>query len=109
MYKPLQYNTLTDLVKNFVSSYESYFHEVKAINLGLPFSHSCVSETPLQWKVIKLSLGRDKTNWDDHHDAFLQYSRDCLLLFDYFVHTGKMPKWCTKLYREGYMTLTSRR
>jgi len=109
MYKPLQHNTLIDLIKNFVSSYEFYFHLVKAVNLGLPFSHSCVSETPLQWRVIKLTLGKDKKSWDDHRDAFLQYSRDCSLLFDYFVQTGNMPKWCTKGYREGHMTLTSRR
>ena len=109
MDKPIQYNNLEDLIINYVSCYESYFHWVQQIDLGLPFSHNRISETPLQWKVMKLTLENSKERWDDHRDAFLQYSKDCLLLFDYFDKTGDMPEWCTQSYRQGNVTLKSRR
>jgi hypothetical protein len=109
MDKPINHSNLRDLIMNFVSSYESYFHKVVRIDLGLPFSHDSMSETPLQWRVIKLTLGEDRKTWDDHQDAFLQYSRDCSLIFDYFDKTNKMPKWCTISYRNGNMVLKSRR
>lgn len=109
MSKPIQYNDLQDLIDNYVSSYNSYFHWVQRIDLGLPFSHSCISETPLQWKVMKLTLENSMEKWDDYHDAFLQYSRDCIFIFDYFDKTGNLPKWCTQSYRQGNVTLKSRR
>ena len=103
MYKQLKFGTLYDLISEFVLSYESYFHSVAGVDLGLPFSHDCLSETPLQWKFMKLTItahGKIK-RWTQYNDVFLQYSRDCLFIFDYYEKTGTIPKWCTKEYRDG--------
>lgn len=109
MYKPVTYDSLNALIGEFISSYGSYHHVVERIDLGLPFSHDCVSDTPFQWKIMNLTLGEDKRGWDDHHDAFLQYSRDCSSIFDCYDKTGNMPKWFTLQYRNGHVTLKSRR
>ncbi len=62
MDKPLIYSTLNDLIEEFISCYESCFHTVLGIDLGLPFSHSCISETRLQWKLMTLSLEENQKN-----------------------------------------------
>lgn len=108
MYKPLRYGTLADLVCEFIQSYKKYYHQIIEINLGLPFSHDRISETPLQWKVMRLAL-EQRSSWHEYHDAFIQYSKDCQLIFNYIEQSGKMPDWCTEKYKRGFMLKKVRR
>jgi hypothetical protein len=68
-----------------------------------------MSETPLQWKIMKLTLNENKESWEDFNDSFLQFSNDCLALFDHFDRTGAFPKWCNAQYREGMVIIKKRR
>ena len=109
MYKPIKFNNLYDLVDEFVTSYDSYFQTVEKVDLGLPFSHNCISESPLQWKLVQLQRNENIQDWSWFSDSFIQYSKDCLLIFEYYEKSGKFPKWCTKSYREGSISSTRRR
>ena len=100
MYKPLRYESLSDLIQEFAKSYESYYHEVVEVNFGLPFSHNRVSETPLQWKVMRLSR-QEGFIWQDYADTFKRYCKDCSLIASYFEATGIYPQWCNAEYRRG--------
>jgi hypothetical protein len=101
MYKPLRYGSLFALIQEFDKSYKGYYHRLIDVNLGLPFSHNHVSETPLQWKLMRLSFETDKES--DCLDAITRYCKDCLVIISYYEATGGYPQWCDETYRSGHI------
>ncbi len=108
MYKPIKFNSLYDLINEFVCSYDSYHQSILKVDLGLPFSHDRISESPLQWKLVQLKIDEKKT-LKRFKEVFSQYSRDCVLIFEFLEYSGCLPKWCTKSYREGSISSSKRR
>ena len=108
MYKPLRFETLADLVDEFLKCYDNYYHKIIQVNVGLPFPHDQISETPLQWKVLRLKFDQG-SSWQAQREGFIQYSKDCSLIYEHFVHSGKMPDWCTADYKRGIIKKKARR
>mmetsp|Transcript_31743 Transcript_31743/g.46676 ORF Transcript_31743/g.46676 Transcript_31743/m.46676 type:complete len:290 (-) Transcript_31743:1463-2332(-) len=114
MYKELKHNSLADLATEYRTCYDSYCHKVVQISVGLPFTHDVISETPLQWKVMRLTTtfndgggGKDNNDWDQLEPTLLQYTRDCLSLLEYYIHKGFLPEWCDEDYRCGKINIQS--
>ncbi|KAL9656661.1 hypothetical protein ABK040_002932 [Willaertia magna] len=75
MYKPLEYNSLSEILNEFVNCYLRYGHVVQSIKISLPIPHqiSC-KETP-HWNYLNLDL--TTTEWQDISitvDKFIQDS-----------------------------------
>ena len=75
MYKRMQFDSLIDLVKEFEESYKFYCHDLLVVEIGLPFSHHDISETPLLWKAVRFSL-QDGNCLEDYKVAFTRLSND---------------------------------
>lgn len=99
MFKPLRYGSLYALIKEFDDSYKSYHHTLTDVNLGLPFSHNRASETPLQWKLMRISVENLDRSVYEH--AISRYCKDCLLILYYYEAKGIYPEWCDKVYLSG--------
>ncbi|KAI9203230.1 Vasohibin-domain-containing protein [Polychytrium aggregatum] len=56
MYKALRYDTLEDLILDYKEAYESNWHRLQKIKLGLPVPHDLSSNDKLPWKHISISL-----------------------------------------------------
>ena len=109
MDKQLQFNNLADLIEEFLNSYKKYHHQVIEFELGLPFSHDHVSETPLHWKVIKFILKGKEKCWNTYRDTLIQYSRDCTMIFQHVERTQRLPEWFDDKYRNGFVGIRSSR
>lgn len=97
MYKSVKFTSLYSLVNEFICSYRQYRHDVTVVSIGLPFSHDDCSETPIQWKVLNVSLV-GKISMDTTANVLERYTRDCSFLFDYFSRAGRFPDWYAKEY-----------
>jgi len=100
MYKPMKFNSLFDLIKEFEESYKFYCHHLLTVEIGLPFSHHNISETPLLWKVVRFSL-QDGKCLDEYNYAFSRLSNDLKTAASYYEHTGNFPAWFDENYRRG--------
>ena len=102
MGKPLIFNSLVDLIEEFRDCYKECWHEIEIVSVGLPFSHDEISESPLQWKVLKLVV--DENTWEEIYEILLKYTSDCLVMLDYYRNHGKLPDIvATGNYRKGNM------
>lgn len=103
MFKEIKYDDLSMMIKEFIKSYNHYWHTVKEVYAGLPFNHAQASDTPLEWRVMRLSMSEGQT-WEDYDDVFIQYSKNCLTISHYFEKTGQFPHWCNESYRNVLLT-----
>ena len=55
-YKPLKFNTLSDLMHDFINSYTNYLHRVKRIKIGLPIPCSNRSFESIPWNGCTINL-----------------------------------------------------
>lgn len=99
MNKNMIYDSLAALVKEFENSYKKCWHEVVNVSVGLPFSHDDISECPIQWKVLKLSL--QTLLWEDISDILSNYTSDCMHILEYFCHQRKLPDISIDDYKKG--------
>lgn len=104
MFKPLKFTSLYDLIKNFEDGYKSYHHEIVKIDFGLPFSHDCLSETPLLWKAVRIDLSSESKNLDDYKSIISRLPKDLSNVSYLFERTGSFPPWFDTSYRAGLCT-----
>jgi tubulinyl-Tyr carboxypeptidase len=71
MGKPLIYNSLVDLVKEYQERYENNFHKLENINFGLSVPHLTALNRPLTWKYVCINL----LDGNDHYQAIEQHQR----------------------------------
>ncbi|XP_070180568.1 tubulinyl-Tyr carboxypeptidase 1-like isoform X2 [Littorina saxatilis] len=51
MYKPLEYESLTDVVLDFQKCYMRYWHDLRKVKVGLPVPHDQHSYEMISWKA----------------------------------------------------------
>jgi len=56
MNKEIMFDTLSDLVENYIASYEECFHKVLTVYIGLPFPHDMLADYPIKWKSTKIRV-----------------------------------------------------
>eukprot|EP00761_Pharyngomonas_kirbyi_P010264 gb/GECH01010283.1/.p1 GENE.gb/GECH01010283.1/~~gb/GECH01010283.1/.p1 ORF type:complete len:299 (+),score=52.23 gb/GECH01010283.1/:1-897(+) len=61
-YKPLVFQTLSDLIADFKAAYEKNGHVLASVTVGLPLSHDSTSGEPVCWKLPAYSILRH--GWD---------------------------------------------
>lgn len=90
MNKDFRFDTLSQLVENFEKSYESCFHKLLVVYVGLPFSHDVHSDMPIKWRAVRVSLNPQYRN---HMIEQLEtYATSMLKVFEIFQMTGKLPE-----------------
>lgn len=58
MYKPLEYESLSDLIYEFEESYRNNFHTLKKVKVGWPVSHDPHSMETINWKALTLNISK---------------------------------------------------
>ncbi|XP_067942089.1 tubulinyl-Tyr carboxypeptidase 2-like [Watersipora subatra] len=62
MHKPLHFTSLSDLVIDYIESYNQYHHKVNKLKIGFPVSHDPHSHEPIHWKGLAVNPCKmDKT------------------------------------------------
>ncbi|XP_071834969.1 tubulinyl-Tyr carboxypeptidase 1-like [Apostichopus japonicus] len=56
MYKPLEFQSLSDLIYDFEESYASNFHTLRKVKIGWPVSHDPHSMETINWKATTLKM-----------------------------------------------------
>ena len=74
MYKPLIFTTLYDLIENYKTCYNKYFHVLKKVKISCPVSHDPHSYEQINWKYLTLSM--DKLNTDQKIKMMERFSRE---------------------------------
>jgi hypothetical protein len=73
MDKALEYDSLWNLILDFCSSYESVYHRLLSVYVGLPMPHDLHNEQPLTWKAIKVRM--EKSEEDSNKLEIQKYLR----------------------------------
>lgn len=60
MYKPPNYRSLEELVEEFRRSYTTVLHRLVSVYVGVPFPHSNSRNQWVNWKVLKVKIGRSR-------------------------------------------------
>lgn len=76
MYKPLQFSSLADLIDEFRVSYNSVFHQLLVVYLGLPFPHSFQLDSPIAWRHLKLKIKNKDVRLNDNANKIEKYCKD---------------------------------
>lgn len=90
MFKDIKFDSLADLMKEFKDSYESNFHKLVKIYIGLPFGHDLHSSMKLQWKVFKIKIVNKEWR-NEVAEHINKYAKDAASYFEYFAYTGQLP------------------
>lgn len=61
MDKPVDFSSLSALVREFEQSYDACGHELRVVYLGLPFSTSRVCRLPIVWRALHVVVGKEGT------------------------------------------------
>ena len=76
MYKPVLYSSLADLIEEFRISYNSVFHHLLVVYLGLPLPHSFQLDTPITWRHVKLKIKNKDVRQNDNALAIEKFCRE---------------------------------
>jgi hypothetical protein len=72
MYKPLTFNTLSDLLHEFEQSYESCFHKLTKVYLADVIAHDLnANDRAINWKAETIKVTPDRPTFDSKIDAYL--------------------------------------
>ncbi len=74
MYKPLKFTTLYDLIENYKTCYNKYFHVLKKVKISCPITHDPHSYERINWKYVTLSM--DKLTTDQKVKIMERFSRE---------------------------------
>ncbi|XP_028403764.1 tubulinyl-Tyr carboxypeptidase 1-like [Dendronephthya gigantea] len=74
MYKALQFKTLPDLIENYKTCYNKYFHVLKRIKISYPVAHDPHSCERINWKYLTISV--DKVAKEKRVAMLERYSRE---------------------------------
>lgn len=58
MSKPLEYDSLADLILDFKKSYENYSHILLRVKIGMTVTHDIFSYESIQWGVVSLNVNK---------------------------------------------------
>ena len=71
MNKDFVFDTLSDLVQNYVTSYEACYHKLLTLYIGLPFTHE-LGDQPIKWRASKIRVfGKDPAITRDKIEQFV--------------------------------------
>ncbi|RYH23196.1 hypothetical protein EON65_18175 [archaeon] len=56
MYKPLVFDSLSELIEDYRQSYIAVYHRLLTVYLGLPMPHNMEFDQKVVWKALKLRL-----------------------------------------------------
>ncbi|CAF0745736.1 unnamed protein product [Brachionus calyciflorus] len=59
-YKNLQFESLSDLIQDYIECYSNYLHKVKRIKIGLPIPNSNRSIESIPWNGCTINLNENK-------------------------------------------------
>eukprot|EP00906_Rhabdomonas_costata_P029325 RCo041399 len=76
MFKPLQFNSLAELLREFLQSYERNHHAVRSFTVGLPLSHDPADSLVPFWRLFRVRL-RD-WSWETVETLLSSFSRMAL-------------------------------
>lgn len=62
-YKPIKYNSLTELIQSFIDSYAIYLHKVKRVRVGMPIPNSIRSYESIQWNGVQVNPTHKSQEW----------------------------------------------
>jgi len=88
MYKPLKFESLSFLVRNFVSCYNNYGHIVRKIKVGNKITKDPHSFEPIPWKGISLEVGKMKDS--EMYKELERHSKD-LRVKNAYESSPRMP------------------
>ncbi|CAK9047516.1 Tubulinyl-Tyr carboxypeptidase 1 (Tyrosine carboxypeptidase 1) (TTCP 1) (Vasohibin-1), partial [Durusdinium trenchii] len=94
MFKDLAYDSLSQLLLNYKTSYEELGHDLQHLGVGLPFEHDQHSSEPLHWRpfMIHFTQGQSwNTDVESAIDAFI--SKIGLLANHVKTYGGGLPTW----------------
>jgi hypothetical protein len=74
MYKPLMFTSLYDLIENYKTCYNKYFHVLKKVKISYPITHDPHSYERINWKYLTLSM--DKITTEQKVKSMEQFSRE---------------------------------
>jgi hypothetical protein len=89
MGKDLFYETLSALVLEYKKSYQSCYHHMVAVYVGLPFSHDVFSDMPIKWRAIRVNT--TKKNEARMVEQLDSYVLTMHRTFEFFKREGHMP------------------
>ena len=71
MNKDFVFDTLSDLVQNYVTSYEACYHKLLTLYIGLPLTHE-LGDQPIKWRASKIRVfGKDPAITRDKIEQFV--------------------------------------
>ena len=74
MYKPLKFKTLYDLIENYKTCYNKYFHVLRKVKISYPIVHDPHSYERINWKYLTLSM--DKVTTEQKLKIMERFSRE---------------------------------
>ena len=89
-YKPLEFDSFGSLLLDYKKAYESCWHELLKIYVGLPFSHDPYSGTRLHWRVVRFRV--DHHPWSRISDALNEYGENCASLMKRYFRSSSSPR-----------------
>jgi hypothetical protein len=72
MFKDFIFNSLWELVEDFVHCYELNFHKLLTVYSGLPLPNNFYQEQSIHWKVIKFKVS-DRSLWNQERERLDQF------------------------------------
>lgn len=72
MDKPMDFPSLSALVREFERSYDVCGHELRTVYLGLPFSPSRTCRLPIIWRALHLAVKNEGTTGDRDSEGALE-------------------------------------
>ncbi|XP_072545257.1 tubulinyl-Tyr carboxypeptidase 1 [Salminus brasiliensis] len=77
MFKPLEYRTLADLLQEFQTAYQGYWHSLRKVKIGQYVSHDPHSVEQIEWKHSVLDV--DKLSKEELRKELERHTRDMRL------------------------------
>ena len=91
MNKPIKFDTLYQLVKEFESSYEEVYHRLLTVYIGLPMPHDKKnSDRPIKWRAAKIRIYKNDTA--DVEQKVTQFTGNMKILNEYYMKEGCLPE-----------------
>ncbi len=84
-YRPLKFDTLSDLLKDFIQAYSKFLHRVKRIRMGSQIPNVTRSYESIDWNCINVFPHESKTDWIRHVE---KHSRTIRLCNTYFSQSS---------------------
>ena len=76
MYKPLKFRSLYDIIDNYKTCYNKYFHVLKKVKVSYPIAHDPHSYEQINWKYLTLNM--DKLTTEQKVKNMERFTREFL-------------------------------